>query len=94
MSIMHPPVDLNPEEAYVFAALGGFTCSICAPVTWDVGKVIAFAEEKYPSTGERWVSVDKSKMFPGITGATPNPCNVAPETRRHWFMMRGYTGDE
>lgn len=93
MSIMHPPVDANSDEAFVFAELGGFTCSICAPVTWDVGKVVAFAEEKFPSEGERWVSVDTADMFPGIKGHTPNPCNGAPELRKHWFMMRGYTGD-
>lgn len=91
MTISHPPVDAASDDAFVFAELAGFTCSVCAPNTWDVGKVIAFAEKSFPSEdGERWVSVDKAKLL-GVDGHTPNPCNGAPELRKHWFMMRGET---
>lgn len=92
MTISHPKgaaVAAIGDVAFVFAELGGFTCSICAPSYWDVGKVIDFAEERYPSTGARWVSVDKSTL--GFGSATPNPCNEHPKARKHWFMMRGET---
>lgn len=88
MTISHPPIDASSDDAFVFAQLGGFTCSICAPVSWDVGRVIDFAEERFPSQGERWVSVDTAELLKTKTH-TPNPCNGAPELRRHWFMMRG-----
>lgn len=76
------------DEAFVFAELMGFTCSICAPSFWDVDRVIKFAESEFPSgDGARWVSVDKSTL--GLGQPTPNPCNIAPVGRKHWFMMRG-----
>lgn len=92
MTISHPPVDADSDEAFVFAQLGGFTCSICAPSSWDVERVAAFAEEKFPGE-EPWESVDTAKMFPGMKGHTPNPCNGAPKMRTHYFMMRGYGND-
>lgn len=68
----------------VFAALGGFTCSICAPNSMVKGDVEAFAATKFPGV---WESVDKSKMQLGVeTQATPNPCNIEPGARTHWFL--------
>jgi len=92
MTISHPPHPADSDKAFVFAQLGGFTCSICAPASWDVLKVIDYAESYFPTKRPmmRWVSVDTAELLK-TKGHTPNPCNAAPELRTHWFMMRGET---
>lgn len=89
--ISHPDINVNADEAVIFAELSGFTCSICAPSLWDVARVVAFAEEKMPSTSDdRWRSVDKSTLALGTS--TPNPCNQY-DGRTHHFMLRGPGAD-
>jgi hypothetical protein len=46
-------------------------------------EVEAFAATQIPGV---WESIDKSQL--GIGSATPNPCNIEPDRRMHWFMMR------
>lgn len=86
MTISHADITADADEAVIFAELFGFTCSICAPSSWDVARVVAFAEAKLPSTGDgRWASVDKSTF--GFGSPTPQPCNQYAE-RTHYFMLR------
>jgi hypothetical protein len=87
MTISHPEIPHDADEAFVFAELGLFTCSICAPGDWPLARVIAFAEERFPGRGSAlWESIDKSTL--GFGSPTPNPCNHAPH-RTHYFLMRG-----
>jgi hypothetical protein len=82
MTINHDTPAHEGDEPVVFAALGGFTCSICAPNSMVKADVEAFAATQFPGV---WESIDKSKLNMG--SATPNPCNMAPGRRTHWFMM-------
>lgn len=79
-----------PDGAFVFASLGGFTCSICAPSTMSKADVEAFAAQQFPpdipAPMGGWEAIDKSRM--GFGGATPNPCNQDP-ARTHWFLLDG-----
>lgn len=75
--------DLGDDEAFIFAALGGFTISVCAPRSWskeDVETAI-----RRDSRDDGWTAVDKSTL--GLGAPTPNPCNH-DDGRKHWFMMR------
>ena len=91
MTISHPAREMKSCEAFVFANLGGFTCSICAPNAMTKDDVESFAEAKFPAATPApiggWEAVDKSKA--GLGGATPNPCNIDPENRTHWFLLDG-----
>lgn len=84
MTISHPkhmtPAD---KEPFVFAELGGFTCSICSPNTMTRREVEEFATSIFNG---RWQSINKEEL--GFGSPTPNPCNGAPGLRTHWFMMR------
>jgi hypothetical protein len=82
MTISHDNPAHEGDDPVVFAALGGFTCSICAPRKMTAVEVADFAATKFPG---RWASVDKSEF--GMGSPTPNPCNQAPERRMHHFMM-------
>jgi hypothetical protein len=83
MTIRHDSLVNKGDGPLVFAALGGFTCSICAPNRMTKLEVETFAATQYD--GE-WQSIDKSKLL-GTGLATPNPCNIEPDDRTHWFMM-------
>lgn len=79
------------DGAFVFASLFDMTCSICAPSSWSAKQVEAFADEQSrkrsgAATLEGWHCVDKAELMPG-TGSTPNPCNVEPVKRKHWFLL-------
>lgn len=84
--INHPTGSSAMQGIFIYAQLGGFTCSICAPINTTKVEVEAFANEHmhgYPA----WQAVNKAKV--GIGGsATPNPCNEDAEHRQHWFLMR------
>jgi hypothetical protein len=86
MTIIHESMPHDPDspEAFVFAALLGMFCSVCAPNGWTKSAVERFACEAMKSDG--WQAVDKAKLMPG-TGSTPNPCNHAPDKRLHHFLM-------
>ena len=85
MTISHRENRPDLNEPFVFAELGGFTCSICAPNAMTQAEVEAYALQEFP--GGAWEAVDKSKL--GLGSATPNPSNWEPKARRHWFLMRG-----
>jgi hypothetical protein len=87
MTIVHPKRNM-PDGAFVFAALGGFTCSICAPDDMSKADVEAFAEREVTGGVGGWEAVDKSKA--GFGAATPNPCNIAAG-RTHWFLLDSMT---
>ena len=82
MTINHDTPAHEGDEPVVFAALGGFTCSICAPNSMTKLEIEAFAATQFPGV---WRSIDKSEM--GMGSPTPNPCNQAPDRRTHHFMM-------
>jgi hypothetical protein len=82
MTIKHDEPAHQGDDPVVFAALGGFTCSICAPNDMVKAEVEAFAATRFPGV---WRSIDKSQFKMG--SPTPNPCNMAPSSRTHWFMM-------
>lgn len=82
MTIVHEAPAHEGNEPVVFAALGGFTCSICAPTRMTKVQVEEFAATQFPG---QWKSIDKSEF--GMGSPTPNPCNQAPDRRTHWFMM-------
>jgi hypothetical protein len=84
--IVHPPADMSPAEAFVFADLGGFTCSICAPFEMSKAEVEAFAARELGEPMGGWEAVDMSAI--GFRTATPNRCNQAPG-RLHWFLLGG-----
>jgi hypothetical protein len=68
--------------------LGGFTCSVCAPISWSKAQVEAFAAKTFGNDG--WQSVNTKDLFgqKDHFTATPNPCNQAPSKRTHHFCMR------
>lgn len=77
---------------FVYAKLGGFTCSVCAPKEMTAAEVEAFAHaELGPALNTRphrigtWRAFDKGQLFPQ-TLATPNICAHAPD-RLHWFLI-------
>ena len=85
MTIRHDPHNSMPTVAIVFAALGGFTCSICAPQEMAAHEVEAVAAREVGDMPEHaWRVVDKSKL--GMGSSTPNPCNQAAD-RLHWFLL-------
>jgi hypothetical protein len=84
MTISHPTIKIG-SGAVVFAALGGFTCSICAPNTMTQAEVEAFAETQSSMPAHEWQCIDKSKL--GLGSPTPNACNQEPDTRKHWFLI-------
>lgn len=90
MSINHPGrwQHTDEDDAFIFAELGGFTCSICAPLAWDKERIEGFAEANRPGGPSLpWVAVNKADL--GLGGETPNPCNWEPKLRQHWFLLRG-----
>lgn len=83
------PDGADSPEAFIFAELGGFTCSICAPLNWTQGRVELFASAQFGTDG--WQAVDVADVIGGQLlryKHTPNPCNEAPELRQHWFLIR------
>jgi hypothetical protein len=87
MTIVHSNGEI-PEGAgaFVFAELGGFTCSVCAPDDMDAAAVEAFAAAELGTPIGGWEAVDKAAI--GMGSATPNPCNSAAG-RKHWFLLAG-----
>jgi hypothetical protein len=85
MMIGHDP---NPssdgDQPFVFAGLFGWTCSICAPLSWPKERVEEFACQSFKSDG--WQAVNKTDL--GLGDPTPNPCDQAPSRRQHWFLLR------
>jgi hypothetical protein len=83
------PLDFDDATPpFVFSALGGFTCSICAPAAMTARKVESFATSKLgPPPGGQWTAVDKSRL--GLGRKTPNSCNVSGKDagRRRWFLV-------
>ena len=86
MSIQHDKDVPMTDQPVVFAELGGFTCSICAPNSMVKREIQAFASARFKGD---WVSINKADL--GMGSPTPNPCNHWPEARTHWFMMRNDT---
>ncbi len=90
MSIQHRtmPHAADSDEAFVFAHLMSWTCSICAPLSWPKEKVEKFASKEIG--GDGWTSVNIVELFGQSYrgGPTPNPCNEAPAQRQHWFLLR------
>lgn len=86
MSIQHPPAGMKPGEAWIFASLGGFSCSVCAPRAMAAAEVEEFAACELGEPLGGWEAVDKSTI--GLGDATPNPCNHAAD-RQHWFLLSG-----
>jgi hypothetical protein len=90
VTIAEHPLDIDDmTPAFVFSALGGFTCSICAPAAMTARQAESFVTATLgPPPGGQWSAVDKSRL--GLGRKTPDPCNVASgrETgRRHWFLV-------
>jgi hypothetical protein len=77
-------VDHSGDRPVIYAALGGFSCSICAPAAMTAEEITAFAKQKQNGRGWPWIVVDKSTL--GFGQPTPNPCNQYPD-RQHWFLM-------
>jgi hypothetical protein len=74
---------------FIYSALGGITCAICAPAYMPAEEIEAFAYLRLGATndGNRWRVFDKSKLdFLQPSLATPNPCNTTPD-RLHWFLI-------
>lgn len=85
MRHLKAPHDRRP---FVFAALAGFTCSICAPRTMSQAEVEAFATAELPPHDDNpWRAVDKSLPPICVGGPTPSPCNHDPDARLHWFLL-------
>lgn len=80
--IIHDAPAHEGDDPVVFAALGGFTCSICAPSKMTKVEIEDFAATQFPG---RWQSINKAEL--GMGSPTPNPCNQAPDRRMHHFMM-------
>ena len=86
MTISHDHSAKIDGGPFVFAALGGFTCSICAPAWMTVTEVEAFAGKEVGDMPEHeWHAVNKAEL--GMGSPTPNPCNQAPNRRLHWFLL-------
>jgi hypothetical protein len=81
LTISHDAIPHLDDKPIVFAALGGFTCSICAPNSMIKKEIEAYAATQFPGV---WESIDKSQLKMG--SPTPNPCNQ-DSNRTHWFMM-------
>jgi hypothetical protein len=73
MSIIHDKLDLRAGRLFLFAQLGGISCSICAPNDVPQAEIEEFAATLAEPDGGRWLAIDKSKM--GLGEPTPNPCN-------------------
>lgn len=86
MSIHHDGPVPNDGAPWVFASLGGFTCSVCAPGKMTAHDVEDFASARLGRPVGGWVAVDKAKA--GLGEPTPNPCNIA-QGRQHWFLLAG-----
>ncbi len=90
MSIQHRsmPHSADSDEAFVFAAMHGWTCSICAPLSWPKERVEKFASREIG--GDGWASVNVVDLFGHSYrgGPTPNPCEAASTKRQHWFLLR------
>jgi hypothetical protein len=87
MAIVHDNTPLPPDGGpFVFASLGGFSCSICAPGTMTKDEVEAHATLILGEPMGGWEAVDKSKL--GLGTPTPNPCNHV-SGRLHWFLLGG-----
>jgi hypothetical protein len=90
VAVTEHPLDFDDHTpALVFSALGGFTCSICAPAAMTARQVESFATARIgPPPGGQWIAVDKSRL--GLGRKTPEPCNAASGRnlgRRHWFLV-------
>lgn len=85
--ISHNGMKLPAGGAVIFNKLGGFTCSICAPLAMTQAEVEAFATRELGEPRGGWKAVDKSKI--GIGTPTPNPCNQESAERQHWFLLGG-----
>ena len=81
----HPPIN-DQAGAVMFAELGGFTCSICAPTMMSKDEVEAAAMIVCKPVYIRWWAVDKSKPPYSIGQPTPNRCNQYKD-RLHWFLV-------
>lgn len=89
MATEHPLDFDDNSPAVVFSALGGLTCSVCAPSAMTAREVEAFAARTIgaPAGGD-WTAVDKSRL--GLGRKTPEVCNVASGReigRKHWFLI-------
>jgi hypothetical protein len=83
------------KDPFVYAELGGFTCSICAPKTMTEAEIEAFAEKTVNRNGfGRWRSIDISKRLLRLGEPTPNPCKHRPDDRLHWFLVSGALYDD
>jgi hypothetical protein len=69
MTIIHDNITLPPDGgAVIFAQLGGFTCSVCAPSTMGKEAVEAFATRELGEPMGGWEAIDKSTI--GLGGWT------------------------
>ena len=86
MSIHHLDVgqEIAADEAFVFASLGNWTCSVCAPLSWSAEDVEAVI--RHDLRQDDWKAIDKSEL--GMGAPTPNPCRQ-DSRRQHWLMLRG-----
>ena len=77
MTIAEHPLDIDDRTpAFVFSALGGFTCSICAPAAMTARQIESFVTATLgPPPGGQWSAVDKSRL--GLGRKSPDTCNVA-----------------
>jgi hypothetical protein len=80
------PHAADVDQAFVYAELFGWTCSICAPLSWSKERVEAFAGDTFGTDG--WQSVNLVELFGQAHSPTPGPCNKAPAQRQHWFLLR------
>jgi hypothetical protein len=74
---------------FIYSALGGITCAICAPAYMAAEEIELFAYLRLRATKDRnrWRVFDKSKLeFLQPTLATPHPCDTTPD-RLHWFLI-------
>jgi hypothetical protein len=86
MTISHHAIPHPGDRPIIFAELGGFTCSICAPFGMGASEVAHFAQAQLGTPAGIWHAVDKSKM--GLGSATPHACEHDSH-RRHWFLLAG-----
>ena len=76
MTIIHDAITFPADGgAVIFAELGGFSCSVCAPRAMAQDEVEAFAKQELGEPIGGWEAIDKSKI--GLGGSTPNPCTPA-----------------